>query len=174
MTLPTCPQVFGPTVPGVCELGSEPSSRAGIFANAAFPLTKDDFINVAAEVGAITRTRFIDPFSDFNLGGFLQLSGLRTGQLSGDYLGFARAVYYHQIGTLPLMGGGIYVGGSFEAGNAWKCRNASDCSNAVSSSNVYTAGSVFLAADTWLGPFYFAYGRASGGQTSFYLYLGRL
>ena len=30
-----------------------------------------------------------------------------------------------------------------------------------------------LAADTWLGPFYIAYGRPSGGQTSFYLYLGR-
>ena len=42
-----------------------------------------------------------------------------------------------------------------------------------SASGLITAGSVFLAADTWLGPFYFAYGRASGGQSSFYLYLGR-
>jgi NTE family protein len=37
-----------------------------------------------------------------------------------------------------------------------------------------TAGSVFLAADTWLGPFYFAWGRTSGGETSFYIYLGRI
>ena len=39
---------------------------------------------------------------------------------------------------------------------------------------IWTAGSVFLAADTWLGPFYVAWGLASGGQRSFYLYLGRL
>jgi NTE family protein len=32
---------------------------------------------------------------------------------------------------------------------------------------------VFLAADTFLGPVYFAYGRATGGQSSFYLLLGR-
>ena len=32
---------------------------------------------------------------------------------------------------------------------------------------------MFLAADTFLGPFYFAYGRASGGASSFYLFLGR-
>ena len=36
------------------------------------------------------------------------------------------------------------------------------------------AGSVFLAADTWIGPFYFAWGHASGGQSSFYIFLGRL
>ena len=35
------------------------------------------------------------------------------------------------------------------------------------------AGSLFLAADTFLGPFYVAYGRASGGASSFYLFLGR-
>jgi hypothetical protein len=32
---------------------------------------------------------------------------------------------------------------------------------------------VFLGADTFLGPFYFAYGRASGNASSFYLFLGR-
>ena len=43
----------------------------------------------------------------------------------------------------------------------------------MSASDLVTAGSVFLAADTFLGPFYFAYGRASGGASSFYLFLGR-
>jgi hypothetical protein len=38
---------------------------------------------------------------------------------------------------------------------------------------LFAAGSVFLAADTWIGPFYFAYGHTSGGRSSFYLYLGR-
>jgi len=48
--------------------------------------------------------------------------------------------------------------------------NASD----ASFRGLRTAGSVFVAADTWLGPFYFAWGRASGGESSFYIYLGRL
>ena len=161
VSLPSCPD-------GICDLPSEPSSRAGVYANAAVPLGRRDFLNVAGQVGAITRSRIYDPFSDFNLGGFLQLSGLRTGQLSGDYVGFARAVYYHQIGNLPLLGRGVYVGGSLEAGDVWQERGD------VSLKGIYTAGSVFVAADTWLGPFYFAWGRASGGATSFYIYLGRL
>jgi hypothetical protein len=30
-----------------------------------------------------------------------------------------------------------------------------------------------VGLDTYLGPFYFAYGRASGGASSFYVFLGR-
>jgi NTE family protein len=154
--------------------GGEPfydgeSSRAGIYANIAHPLWKNGFVNVAVRAGGITRSsEKADPISDFNLGGFLNLSGLRTDQLSNNYLGFARAVYYHQIGNLPLLGRGVYVGGSIEAGNVWGDRDD------VSWRSMRTAGSVFVAADTWIGPFYFAWGRASGGQTSFYIFLGRL
>ena len=46
--------------------------------------------------------------------------------------------------------------------------------NDISASALYAAGSVFLAADTWIGPFYLAWGHASGGQSSFYIFLGRL
>jgi NTE family protein len=65
------------------------------------------------------------------------------------------------------IGRGIFAGGSIETGNVWQQRND------VSASGLRTAGSVFLAADTWVGPFYLAYGRTSGGQSSFYVYLGR-
>src|SRR6185436_13699118 len=132
---------------GPCSFDAESSSRAGVYANAAFPLSQNGFLNFAVQAGGITKAREIDPISDFNLGGFLQLSGLRTEQLSGDYLAFARAVYYHQIGNMPLLGRGIYVGGSLEAGNVWAQRGD------VSATGLYSAGSVFVAADTWLGPF---------------------
>ena len=155
------------TVPGILN-ETDDSSRAGGVVDAAWALTKDTFLNFQARAGGITNTNRDNPIADFNLGGFLQLSGLRTNQLSGNYVGFARAVGYHQIATLPLVGRAVYVGGSFEAGNVWTD------SSAVSASNLRTAGSVFLAADTWLGPFYVAWGLASGGQHSFYLYLGRL
>jgi NTE family protein len=150
-------------------IDNDNSSRASAFTNLAFPVTKDSFVNLYARAGGITRTRGEnDIISDFDLGGFLQLSGLRTNQLTGNYVGFARAVYYHQIASLPVVGRAVYLGGSFEAGNVW-----SDRSN-IAARDLLTAGSVFLAADTWLGPFYVAWGRASGGQHSFYLYLGRL
>ena len=149
-------------------IDKDDSSRAGGVADAAWSFDKDSFLNFQVRAGGITGTRGIDVIEDFNLGGFLSLSGLRTNQLTGNYMAFGRMVGYHQIATLPVIGRAVYVGASLEAGNTW--RNSS----AVSLIDMYTAGSVFVAADTWLGPFYVAYGLASGGQRSFYLYLGRL
>ena len=143
------------------------SSRLGLVADAALPLTKDAFLNFQVRAAGFNGSKD-NPINDFNLGGFLQLSGLRTNQLGGNYLAFGRAVGYYRIATLPIVGREIYIGGSLEAGNVWQDRQA------VSAIDLYTAGSVFVAADTWLGPFYLAWGIASGGQRSFYLYLGRL
>jgi len=151
--------------PGIPDYTST-GQRGSLFANAAFSVTPDDFFNVAVRGAAIHRERQ-DIINDVSLGGFLNLSGLRNDQLSGNYLGLGRVVYYHQLGKLPVIGGAIYAGGSLEMGNVWQQRND------VSASGLLTAGSVFVAADTWVGPFYFAYGRTSGGQSSFYLYLGR-
>ena len=144
------------------------SSRTGGVADYAWALTNSTFLNFQARAGGITDTKATNPINDFNLGGFLQLSGLRTNQLSGNYMGFARAVGYHQLTTLPIIGRAIYVGGSLEVGNVWLR------SEDISGRGLVSAGSVFLAADTWVGPFYVAWGIASGGQHSFYLYLGRL
>lgn len=133
---------------------------------AAFRLTADDSLNIGLRAGALNRDApsVVDPFL---LGGLFNLSGLREGQLSGSYLGLARAVYYHRLTTIPLIGGAIYAGGSLEAGNTWKQRDM------VSAKDLTKAGSIFVAADTFIGPIYFAYGRASGNQSSFYLFVGR-
>jgi NTE family protein len=141
-------------------------ARGDFRINAAFPLTDKDFINVAARAGAFNRDEpsFLNAFL---LGGLLNLSGLRDGQLAGSYLGFGRIVYFHQLATAPLIGGAIYAGGSLEAGNVWQQRAD------VGANDLVKAGSVFLAADTFLGPVSVAYGRASGGASSFYLFLGR-
>ena len=153
------------SAPGIADYTST-GQRGNMYANAAVSATPADFFNVALRGGAIHRER-TDIVNNLTLGGFLNLSGLRTDQLDGKYLALGRVVYYHQVGSLPIIGRGIFAGGSIEAGNVWQQRND------VSASGLRTAGSVFLAADTWVGPFYLAYGRASGGQSSFYLYLGR-
>lgn len=143
------------------------SSRSSVIAETAMPLGKDFFVNFQGRVGGITKAHADNVIEDFNLGGFLQLSGLRTNQLSGNYLAFARAVGYYQIATVPVVGRAVYLGGSIETGNTWDTRDQI-------SGNLRTAGAVFLAADTWLGPFYVGWGLTSGGNRSYYLYLGRI
>jgi NTE family protein len=59
-----------------------------------------------------------------------------------------------------------YVGASLEVGNVWQ--NKDD----ISFDDTITAGSVYLGQDTFLGPVYFAYGKAEGGKDSFYVFIG--
>ena len=109
------------------------------------------------------------PFYDtFTLGGFQHLSGYRTDQLSGQYLAYGRLVYYERVGSLPpAAGSGLYIGASLEAGNVWDNRNA------VGPNDLRKSISLFTTADTILGPLYFAYGLSDGGNSMFYLFLGR-
>jgi NTE family protein len=153
------------SAPGIADYTSS-GQRGSMYANAGISVTPVDFLNVAVRGGAIHRERN-DIINNLTLGGFLNLSGLRTDQLDGTYMALGRVVYYRQVGSLPIIGRGIFAGGSLETGNVWQQRND------VSATGMIAAGSVFVAADTWLGPFYFAYGRASGGESSFYIYLGR-
>jgi NTE family protein len=154
------------------RLGSDPDQvskrlgRADFFGNVGFEFDGDNFVNVAARAGALSRD---DPslVNPFLLGGFLNLSGLRNTQLAGSYVALGRIVYYHRVARVPYIGGSVFAGGSLEAGNTWQQRDA------VSAGDLIKAGSVFLAADTFFGPFYLAYGRATDGASSFYLLLGR-
>ena len=141
-------------------------ARGDFTGNMGIALNEHNFLNVAARAGALNRD---DPslVNPFLLGGFLNLSGLRNGQLAGSYMALGRVVYYHKLVSTPLIGGSVYLGGSLEAGNTWQQRDA------VSAGDLVKAGSVFVAANTFIGPFYFAYGRATGGASSFYLFLGR-
>ena len=122
-------------------------------------------LHFAGRFGSTNR-RDLTQATDFNLGGFLNVSGLRTDQLNGDYLGFSRAVYYHRMGPLRFIGRAWYLGGSFEVGNIWQTRSE------VSFADTYKAGSFFLAADTYIGPFFVAYGRTNRGESSWYIFLG--
>jgi NTE family protein len=104
----------------------------------------------------------------FPLGGFLRLSGLERGQISGPHAGLTRAVWFRRSGE---TGGGVfdvplYLGASLEAGNAWQSRSD------VSLETLILNGSLFAGLDTYFGPLFLAAGLAEGGRSSFYLFLG--
>jgi NTE family protein len=109
------------------------------------------------------------PENSFTLGGFLNLSGLPPGFLSGTHYGIGRLMYYRRIGR---GGSGVldlpaYAGVSFEAGNTWLD------SEDMSFGDLRKDGSVFFGVDTPLGPVYLAVGYDESGESGFYLFLGR-
>jgi NTE family protein len=116
-----------------------------------------------------TTARISDDFiGDYQLGGFLNLSGQVRNSLIGPQLLFGRALGYYRItDKSPILDLPIYLGGSLEAGNVWGSRDD------ISFSNLRTAVSSFIAADTPIGPAFFALGQ-SGHATSIYLILGRV
>jgi len=106
----------------------------------------------------------------FPLGGFLRLSGLERGEISGPHAGLTRLVYYRRSGE---TGGGLfdiplYLGASLEAGNVWRSRSD------ISTGSLLFNGSVFAGYDTYFGPLFLGAGVGEDGDTSFYLFLGAL
>ena len=103
----------------------------------------------------------------FPLGGFLRLSGLERGEISGPHAGLARLMYYRRLGAnagffdMPL-----YVGGSLEAGNVWQDRSA------IGVDSLIVNGSLFAGLDTYFGLLFLGAGFAEAGESSFYLFLG--
>jgi NTE family protein len=96
------------------------------------------------------------------------LSGTPANAVSGSQLAAAAALAYYRIGELPrAVGTSWYAGISLEAGNAWARRSD------VSAGDLRKAASVFLGLDTILGPLYVGYGHTFGGDSAFYLFLGR-
>ena len=102
----------------------------------------------------------------FALGGFLQLSGYRTGELLGREMAFGRLVYNYRVSTPGLLDG-AYVGVSLEAGRI------GDTVSGSTPSGSHRGASLYFAFDTPLGPVYLAYGRSDGRNQSVYLFVGQ-
>lgn len=102
----------------------------------------------------------------FQWGGFLQQSGYSTGQLLGGNIQFARIVYYNQLVEQTFLEG-VYAGMSLELGRVGAPLIPGNQQGLLKSA------AVFLGLDSPIGPLYLGYGRASGGNYAFYLFLGR-
>ncbi|MBT8088439.1 MAG: patatin-like phospholipase family protein, partial [Gammaproteobacteria bacterium] len=104
----------------------------------------------------------------FPLGGFLRLSGLERGEISGPHSALAKFVYYRRIGdtTGGILDTPIYLGVSAEAGNVWRSRSE------MGFGSMIVNGSIFAGIDTFIGPVYLAAGFAEQGRSNFYLFIG--
>ena len=104
----------------------------------------------------------------FPLGGFLRLSGLERGEISGPHAALARLVYYRRVGdtTGGLFETPVYLGISAEAGNVWQTRSD------IGFSSAQLNGSLFAGVDSYFGPIYLAAGFAEGGSKNVYLFIG--
>ena len=104
----------------------------------------------------------------FTLGGFLRLSGLERGEISGPHAALARLVYYRRVSesTGGIFEVPIYLGASLETGNTWSDRGDMSFNSAL------VNGGVFAGFDTPIGPVYLGAGLAEGGRSNYYLFFG--
>jgi NTE family protein len=101
----------------------------------------------------------------YSLGGFLRLSGYKTGEFLGRELAFGRLIYNYRL-SVPGLLDGAFFGASAEAGRIGD--RVSRNSGAVTRQGY----SLYLSLDTPLGPVYAGLGHTGDGRQSVYLYLG--
>jgi NTE family protein len=104
----------------------------------------------------------------FLLGGFLHLSGIERGAISGPHAALARLLYYRRVGQSSggLFDVPIYLGVSAEVGNVWRSRSD------ISFDTALVNGSMFAGFDTIIGPVYLAAGFGEGGRRNYHLFFG--
>jgi NTE family protein len=113
----------------------------------------------------------IPVYDQFELGGFLKLSGLAPGQIRTQDYQFVRLGYRTKLADIPLFEG-MYFGASLEAARArpfipvWRGEFVED-------KVTIPAGALYVGIDSPLGPLYLGFGYSSRDNAAVYLYLGR-
>jgi len=123
-------------------------------------------IQLAAKGGMPAGSDRLPAYDNMVWGGFLQQSGYARGELTGQRLAFGRAVYTYRALSQRFFEG-TYLGFSLEAGHL----GGPLVPNGVS--GFLKSAAVFFGIDTPVGPIYIGYGKAAGGSSAAYFYLGR-
>ncbi|MCP4002240.1 MAG: patatin [Gammaproteobacteria bacterium] len=101
----------------------------------------------------------------FELGGFLNLSGYKVGELSGQHYGLLSLAFQRRIYQSKFAP--TYAGAAFQLGNTWE--NKDD----IKFADMISSATLFAGVDTALGPLYLGYGDAEGRSNgTVYLFLG--
>lgn len=116
--------------------------------------------------GALGSTSSLPLHELSSLGGFLKLSGYRTGEFIGRDMRFGRLVYTYQLTNAGFLEGS-FVGLSAEAGRV------GDSVTGANTASTRHGNAIFLGVDTPLGPLYLGYGRAGAHAQAVYLFLGQ-
>ncbi len=115
--------------------------------------------------GASSFDRTPSPFYQFTLGGPFRLGAFDPDEFRGSHRGYLGAGYLHQVGRLPdLVGGPVHVGGWFETGSAFDQLGSAHLRSDV-------AGGILI--DTLLGALVLSGSVGQGGDSAFYVALGR-
>jgi NTE family protein len=149
------------------SLGGDISyDKLDVTAGEAFGDESGDGLLLLGELGTDFHST-LPPYEQFSLGGFLSLAGRRQGQLRGDDIFDAHAIYTHQSFNLPTgLGRGLYFGVGLDAGNVWQSGQR------ITGGSLQYGGSLFVGADTVLGPLYFGVGLGDDGNRTWFLFLG--
>jgi NTE family protein len=101
------------------------------------------------------------------LGGFLNLTGYAQGQLVGDSVRYVQLRAARIVGRLPLgLRGDMRVGLALEAGKVGTPYTPQRRNGWLGSAALYAGG------ETPIGAMYLGLGRAAGGATNAYLFIG--
>ncbi|MEO2177315.1 MAG: patatin-like phospholipase family protein [bacterium] len=109
---------------------------------------------------------FSNAGSVFRLGGYGQITGLRTDQLKGNYKGILSAIYYRRFDSIPVVNG--FIGGIAEYGGAWD--NRKDIST---DSALFSLGA-FVAAETPIGTLQLGTAFTDQGDSTIFSRIGRV
>ena len=123
-------------------------------------------LQLSVQAAQAIRGSTLPDYELFPLGGFLQLSGYKTGEFLGRDLRFGRLVYNYRI-VGPGLLDGAYLGASVEAGRVGEAAGGTNTPPRLRGNAFY------VALDTPLGPVYLGYGRASSNNQALYFYLGQ-
>lgn len=105
----------------------------------------------------------------FILGGLFNLSGYAPYSFAGDKALLGVMKYTYELkdgGFFGTLNAPLYAGFSLEGGQAWNNGEKFNYDTLSKSASLY------VGADTFLGPFYLAYGFSDDGEQSAYLFLG--
>jgi NTE family protein len=121
-------------------------------------------VRLALRAGDTPEGSELPVYAQFQLGGFLNMSGYRPQQLIGPRYVYGRVLYQGQIARVPLLDG-VYGGAAAELARMPQLVPVND-------DRYFRAGTLYLAADTPLGVAYLGYGYSNNDNQAVYLILG--
>jgi NTE family protein len=103
--------------------------------------------------------------SQFRAGGLFNLPGFTEDELSGQHYVLLRLGYMRRLGDYLALP--VFAGGTLQRGNVFEDEDDIDFDNLL------TAGSIFIGVKSIVGPVYFGYGFAEGGNDNISFLVGR-